>query len=64
MLPEKMQLMLKLNPFFYFVDGLRYSMIGISEADTRVGLALIFGLMLTLGGTVWYLFKIGWKIRE
>jgi len=63
MLPEKAQIFVRLNPFFYFVDGLRYSMIGISEANVWVGLAIIFGLIFGLGWVVWYLFKIGWRLR-
>jgi hypothetical protein len=39
-------------------------MIGISEADTFVGLAMISVLLLSLSVLVWYLFKIGWKIRN
>jgi ABC-2 type transport system permease protein len=64
MLPEKLQLIAVWNPFFYFVDGIRYSMIGISEANTAIGLTLIIGLVLGLTGLVTYLFKIGWRIRE
>lgn len=52
-----------LNPFFYFTDAIRSSMIGISEANTLVGLILIVGLVVTLGTLVIYLFKKGWKIR-
>jgi ABC-2 type transport system permease protein len=63
MLPEWMQTVVRFNPFFYFVDGLRYSMTGISEANFAVGGALIGGLIVVLGGVTWYLFKIGWKIR-
>ncbi len=63
MLPEKAQIFVKFNPFFYFVDGLRYSMIGIQEGSFTIGLAVIFGSIIVLGSLVWYLFKIGWKIR-
>lgn len=63
MLPEKLQTLVRFNPFFYFVDGLRYSMTGITEANTSVGLVIIFSLMLGFGSLVWYLFKIGWRIR-
>jgi ABC-2 type transport system permease protein len=63
MLPEKAQFWVQLNPFFYFVDGLRYAMIGVQEANQAIGLAVILGLILVLGSLVWYLFKIGWKIR-
>lgn len=63
MLPEKAQIFLLFNPFFYFVDGLRYAMVGIQEGNPWVGLAVILGLILGLGSLVWYLFKTGWKIR-
>ncbi|PSO45110.1 MAG: ABC transporter permease [Parcubacteria group bacterium QH_9_35_7] len=64
MLPEQAQIFVKFNPFFYFVDGLRYSMIGVSEANTTIGFILIVSLIIGLTWLVWYLFKIGWRIRE
>jgi len=64
MMPQKLQFLMRLNPFFYFVDGLRYSMLGISESNLAIGLGLIAVLILTLGWLVWYLFKIGYRIRE
>ena len=51
------------NPFFYFADGVRSSMIGYSEANSQIGLVVIVGLVLVLGVTVTQLFKRGWKIR-
>lgn len=63
MLPEKAQVIVQFNPFFYFVDGLRYSMIGVSEANQLVGIVLILGLILVFGIWTWYLFSVGWKIR-
>lgn len=63
MMPESIQTVIRFNPFFYFVDGLRYSMVGIREGSTVIGLVVIFGLMFGLGGLTWYLFHKGWKIR-
>ncbi|HYE59773.1 MAG TPA: ABC transporter permease [Candidatus Kapabacteria bacterium] len=63
MLPEKAQTIIRWNPFFYFVDGLRYSMIGVREANVAIGMTLILTLIVGLGGLVWYLFQKGWKIR-
>ena len=63
MFPENMQWFVRINPFFYFVDGLRYSMIGVSESNQTIGLILIIGLVVGLGFWVWYLFKTGYKIR-
>lgn len=53
----------RVNPFFYFADAVRSSMIGYSEADTTVGLIVVLGLVLGLGTLVTMLFKRGWKIR-
>lgn len=62
-LPDLAATITRFNPFFYFADGIRSSMIGYSEADTTVGLVVIIGLVLTLGFTVVTLFQKGWKIR-
>ncbi len=63
MIPERFQWFIRLNPFFYFVDGIRYSMIGVSESNKTVGIFLIAALMAGLGAWVWILFKRGYKIR-
>ncbi len=63
MLPPLAAQITILNPFFYFADGIRSSMIGYSEADAAVGLIVILGLVIVLGATVTHIFRIGWKIR-
>lgn len=63
-LPESAAFFTKLNPFFYFADGIRSSMIGINEADKLVGVAVISFLAIGLGLLVTQLFKRGWKIRS
>lgn len=64
MLPEKAQVLAFANPFFYFVDGIRYSMIGIREGSAPFGYILILSLILVLGSLVVALFKRGWRLRE
>lgn len=64
MLPGTMKTIVKFNPFFYFVDGLRYSMTGIREANPIVGYLVILGFITVLSLIVFYLFKIGWRVRE
>ncbi|MBI2023608.1 ABC transporter permease [Candidatus Giovannonibacteria bacterium] len=64
MLPAKLQIFAKLNPFFYFIDGLRYSMIGVSESNRLIGVLLLLFLILLLGSIVWVLFKNGYKLRN
>lgn len=64
MLPPNIATITRWNPFFYFVDGIRYSMIGVSEANMGIGLVVILGLIALLGSVTIYLFKIGWRIRS
>lgn len=63
MLPELAQRITLANPFFYFINGIRQSMIGVSEADPLIGLTVILTLLIGLGTLVVHLFRIGWKIR-
>lgn len=62
-LPELAATITRFNPFFYFVDGIRGSMIGYSEANTTIGLFVIVGLIVFLAILVTRLFQKGWKIR-
>ena len=64
MLPPLAQDLTRINPFFYFIDGIRHSMVGISEANTALGLVVIGGLVFGLGALVTYLFATGWRIRS
>jgi ABC-2 type transport system permease protein len=64
MLPATAAQLTRLNPFFYFADGIRSSMIGYSEANTTIGIFVIGGLVVVLGLLVTHLFRIGWKIRN
>lgn len=63
-LPPLAAAITRVNPFFYFADGVRSSMIGYSEANSVVGLVVIIGLVVLLGVTVTQLFHRGWKIRS
>lgn len=64
MLPTKLQILAQWNPFFYFIDGIRYSMIGVREADPTVGYVVILGSMLVLGTLTEYLFRRGYGLRS
>ena len=64
MLPEKLQFIAHFNPFFYFIDSIRYSMIGVRETSATVGLVMILGLIIVLGAVVHHLFKKGWRLRS
>lgn len=63
-LPPVAAIITRFNPFFYFADGIRSSMIGYGEANSQIGLAVIIGLILGLSLLVTHLFRAGWKIRS
>lgn len=62
-LPELAVTLTKLNPFFYFADGFRRSMVGVSEASATLGIVMSLVIFSTLFLLVISLFKRGWKIR-
>jgi len=64
MLPPLLRTITLWNPFFYFIDGLRYSMTGHSEASLMVGVSIITILFILLFFTIITLFKRGWRLRS
>ena len=63
-LPELAATLTRLNPFFYFADGFRRSMVGVGEADLMAGVVISLVLLVGLFTLVIGLFKRGWKIRS
>lgn len=63
-LPDTLQLVTILNPFFYLIDSMRFATIGVHEGSLFIGTTLIIGLIVVLGGLVLHLFRSGWRIRE
>ncbi len=62
-LPKFVQNISQFNPMYYLINGLRFSVTGIS--DTSVGVCALLSLVMALGFfflTV-YLFRIGYKLR-
>ncbi|MBS0471147.1 MAG: ABC transporter permease [Proteobacteria bacterium] len=64
MLPPWLRFLAYGNPLFYFINGLRHSMIGFTEVNEWLGAMLTVGLTAVLGGIVWRLYAIGWGLRE
>jgi ABC-2 type transport system permease protein len=63
MLSPTVELITKLNPFFYFIDGIRFSMIDLHEGSLSIGAVVIGGLFTGLTLLILHLYKIGWHIR-
>jgi ABC-2 type transport system permease protein len=64
MLPPWLRWLAYGNPLFYFINGLRHSMIGFSEGPAAFGAAFTVALAALLGLIVWRLYAVGWGLRE
>lgn len=64
LLPEMVRGLVYFNPFFYFIDGMRYAMTGYHDSNLLIGVVLMLVLIAALATLVWYLFKISWRLRD
>ncbi|WP_299842055.1 ABC transporter permease [uncultured Jannaschia sp.] len=64
MLPPAWQTVTLFNPVVYLVSGFRWSFFG--EADVAIGLsvAMILIFLALCLGTIWWIFRTGWKLRK
>mgnify|MGYP001358826851 FL=1 len=63
-LPEIIKVVSTYNPFFHMIDGLRFSMIGISDGPINFGLLYLLFFNLVLWLIAYYLYKKGYKIKS
>jgi len=64
MLPPFLRWVAYANPFFYFISGLRHSMIGYSEAPLALGMGVTLALAALMSLIVWRLYSVGYGLRE
>jgi ABC-2 type transport system permease protein len=64
MLPPWLRWIAYGNPFFYFINGLRHSMIGFTEASETLGVGIALGLAALMSVIVWRLYAVGYGLRE
>ncbi len=64
MVPAPLQWVTRLNPIFYFVSSLRYGMLGVSDVDVRISMALAVVMAVGLFILVERLFRAGYKLRS
>ena len=63
MLPPGFRRFTLANPIFYMVDGLRFGMLGISDAHPWTGAALLAALAATAVGVAYALLRSGYELR-
>ena len=63
MLPAQFRAATLANPVFYMVDGLRFGMLGISDAAPAAALGIAAGLCAVSMGGAWVMLRTGYKLR-
>ena len=63
-LPNFLQLISKGNPFFYMIDGFRYSFIGNSDNSILIGFYYLTILSIIIWFISYLLYKKGYKIKS
>ena len=63
-LPNFLQSLSVINPFFYMIDGFRYGFLGKSDGSITVGLIYLSILALTTWLASFCLYKKGYKIKS
>jgi ABC-2 type transport system permease protein len=63
MLPERLRAVTLVNPVFYMVDGVRYGMLGISDAPPLAGCVLLAVLAAGSVAAAYAMLRSGWKLR-
>jgi ABC-2 type transport system permease protein len=55
--------LIRLNPIFYAIDGVRYGFSGTAQAPLATGVLMLAGTNLALGFAVLSLFRRGWRLK-
>ena len=64
MLPPVWQTISMFNPVVYLISGFRWAFFGLSDVPVTLSLLAICGFTALCLGTVWWIFKSGWRIRQ
>lgn len=64
MVPGPLKILTHFNPIFYWVSGLRYGMVGVSDVSVKASMALAAGVAVALFILVERLFRVGYKLRS
>jgi len=63
-LPPIWQQVNDFNPFFYLIDGFRYGFIGVGDTNPMTAIWVVLAATLVCMATCWYLWFIGWKLKD
>jgi ABC-2 type transport system ATP-binding protein len=64
MLSPSFRRILALNPIYYMIESMRFSLVGTTQIRSSVGFALIFAFALAMLGAALELLRRGYKLRS
>ncbi len=64
MVPQAIKWLTLFNPMFYMINGLRYGMLGVSDAPVFLSAGVVGWIFIALFSLTVYLFRIGFKLRK
>jgi ABC-2 type transport system permease protein len=62
-LPDFWQRVCHFNPFFYMIDGFRYSITGYTDGNVGLGMVVLTAVNIVLWTTTAWLFKKGYRLK-
>ena len=63
-LPDALQWIAAVNPFFYAIDGFRYGFIGRADEPLLTGVLVLIGVNLALALVSYRLLATGWRLKS
>ena len=64
MLPEPWRTITLFNPVVYLINAFRWTFYGTSDVAVGVAFAITLALFLTCLGTVWWIFRTGYRLKS
>ncbi|WP_068110099.1 ABC transporter permease [Tropicimonas marinistellae] len=61
--PDAMRYLLHWNPIFYLIDGVRYSVLGISDSSPVLGLAILTSVTAVIIVWAWAWIRRGYRLK-
>ncbi|WP_246058934.1 ABC transporter permease [Shimia litoralis] len=62
-LPPVLETFTRLNPIFYLIDGARFGLIGVSDSNPWLGLAVVSGACAVLIFAAWQMIRTGYRLK-
>lgn len=62
-MPPMMQLISRMNPIFYLIDGVRFGVIGRSDSSPWIGVFVCLFSCAIVMGLAWFLFWRGYRLK-